>query len=141
MRISLVLTIAGIFTRKDKLDGPILAQSSEDMIRWASMRIEAVYPTLEHERAAQAVVDFFSARADTDAVILMGSCARQGRADSCLDFLILLLPEVFLQAKDAIAREWKEFYTSAETFRALQQVGKYSHVDLDLIDGRFVPKP
>jgi predicted nucleotidyltransferase len=106
------------------------------------MQIQAVYPTLEHERAARAVVDFFSAQAETDAVILMGSCAR-GKAvrDSCLDFLILLQPEVFPLAKDAIAREWEEFYTSAETFRSLHQVGKYSHVDLDLIDGRFVPKP
>jgi hypothetical protein len=57
------------------------------------MRIQAVYPTLEHEQAAR---------------------------DSCLDFLVLLRPEVF---------------------RALLQVGKYSHVDLDFIDGRFVPKP
>src|SRR5258708_2279603 len=106
------------------------------------MRIQAVYPTLEHERAARAVVDFFSALAETDAVILMGSCAR-GKAvrDSCLDFLILLRPEVFPLAKDALERQWKEFYTSAQTFRVLQQVGKYSHVDLGLIDGRFVPKP
>ncbi len=106
------------------------------------MRIQAVYPTLEHEQATRAVVDFFSAQADTDAVILMGSCAR-GKAvpDSCLDFLILLQPEVFPRAMDALERQWKEFYTSAEPFRALQQVGKYSHVDLCLIDGCFVPKP
>src|SRR5258708_16296315 len=106
------------------------------------MIIQLVYPTLEQERAAGAVVDFFSAQADTDAVILMGSCAR-GKAvrDSCLDFLILLQPEVFPRAKDALKREWREFYTSAETFRALQQVGKYSHVTLGLIDGRFIPNP
>src|SRR5258708_19404273 len=106
------------------------------------MRIQAVYPTLEHERAAGAVVDFFSAQADTDAVILMGSCAR-GKAvrDSCLDFLILLQPEVFPRAKDALKREWREFYTSAGTFRALRQGGKYSHVDLGPIDWRFLPQP
>jgi hypothetical protein len=40
------------------------------------MRIQAVYPTLEHEQASWAVVDFFSAQDDTDAVILMGACAR-----------------------------------------------------------------
>ncbi len=106
------------------------------------MRIQAVYPTLEHEQAAQAVVDFFSAYADTEAVILIGSCAR-GKAvrDSCLDFLVLVRPEVFLLAKDALAQQWEEFYTTAEVFHALLQVGKYSHVDLDFIDGRFVPKP
>ncbi|HKF38099.1 MAG TPA: hypothetical protein VKB35_14485, partial [Ktedonobacteraceae bacterium] len=106
------------------------------------MSIQAVYPTLEHERAAQAVVDFFSADGGTEAVILMGSCAR-GKAvrDSCLDFRVLLRPEVFLLEKDTLAQQWKEFYTTADIFRALLQVGKYSHVDLDFIDGRFVPKP
>ncbi len=105
------------------------------------MRIQAVYPTQQHEQAARAVVDFFAAREDTDAVIFMGSCAR-GKAvrGSCLDFLILLRPDVFPLAKGALERQWKEFYTSAETFRILQQMGKYSHVDLDFIDGRFVPK-
>ncbi len=38
-------------------------------------------------------------------------------------------------------QQWEEFYTTAEVFHALLQVGKYSHVDLDFIDGRFVPKP
>src|SRR6266699_4109842 len=105
------------------------------------MGIQAVYPTHEHEQAARAVVDFFAAREDTDAVILMGSCAR-GKAvrGSCLDFLILLQTDVFSLAKDPLERQWKEFYSSAETFRILQQVGKYSHVDLDFIDGRLAPK-
>src|SRR5260370_7160004 len=105
------------------------------------MGIEAVYTTHEHEQAGRAVVDFFAARDDTDAVILMGSCAR-GKAvrGCCVDFLILLRPDVFPRGKDPLERQWKEFYTSAETFRVLQQLGKYSHVDLDFIDGRFVPK-
>src|SRR5260370_18569224 len=104
------------------------------------MRIQAGYPTLEPERAARAVVDFFSALAETDAVILMGSCAR-GKAvrDSCLDFLILLRPEVFPLAKDALERQWKEFYTSALTFRVLHDVGHYSHLDLGLINGPLCP--
>src|SRR6266851_7072573 len=76
------------------------------------MRIQAVYPTHEHEQAAQAVVDF----------------------------IILLQPDVLPLAKDALEQRWEEFYTSAETFRLLQQMGRYSHVDLDFIDGRFVPK-
>ena len=76
------------------------------------MRIQAVYPTQQHEQAARAVVDFFAAREDTDAVILMGSCAR-GKAvpGSCLDFLILLRPDVLPLAKDALERQWEEFYS------------------------------
>ena len=107
-----------------------------------SMQIRAAYPTVEHERAAQAIVDFFAARAETEAIILMGSCAR-GKAvrDSCLDMLILLRPEVFSQRKNALAQQWETFYSTTEMFRVLRQVGKYSHVDLDFIDGRFVPGP
>ncbi len=106
------------------------------------MHLRATYPTAEHERAAQAIVDFFSARPDTEAIILMGSCAR-GKAvrGSCLDILILMQPEVFSQAKPALEQQWENFYTTAETFNMLWQVGKYSHVDLDFIDGQFVPQP
>lgn len=34
------------------------------------------YPTREHERAAGVIVDFFTARDETDAVLLVNSCAR-----------------------------------------------------------------
>jgi len=100
----------------------------------------AVYPTPEHERAAQAIVDFFSARPEVETVILVGSCAR-GRAtrDSCLDVRILACPEVLSHA--ALEQRWKNFYATAGVFRALQQVGKYSHVDLDFTDGHFEPRP
>ena len=40
------------------------------------MRIGAKYPTVEHERASKAIVNFFSKVPDVEAVILTGSCAR-----------------------------------------------------------------
>ena len=48
------------------------------------------YPTDAHARAADAIVEFFATRAETDAVLLVNSCAR-GKAtrDSCLDIAVL----------------------------------------------------
>lgn len=87
-------------------------------------------------------MDFFSARSDIEAVILYGSCAR-GKAsrDSCLDILVLVYPEVLSTKKAVLEQQWNEFYQTREVFKALGHVGRYSHVDLDFIDGRFTPRP
>lgn len=105
------------------------------------MRMLAKYPTVEHEKASKAIVNFFSKRSDIEAVILTGSCAR-GKAtrDSCLDIAILTRPEIFPNKKTALEREWNKYYETSEVFKSLRQVGKYSHVDLDFIDGDFEPK-
>jgi predicted nucleotidyltransferase len=106
------------------------------------MQISATYPTIEHTQASEVVVDFFSVCPDVEAVILIGSCAR-GKAtpDSCLDFLVLVLPEVLSTEKAALEQRWSNFYETEDVFKVLRQVGKYSHVDLDFINGCFVPKP
>jgi predicted nucleotidyltransferase len=106
------------------------------------MRIQAVYPTVEHEKASKAVVDFFSKFSDIETVILKGSCAR-GKAtrDSCVDVAVLLQPKVFSRRKTVLEQEWNRFYETAEVFESLRQVGKYSNVELDFIDGNFKPKP
>jgi predicted nucleotidyltransferase len=110
---------------------------------WLSgMQISAVYPTIEHKRASESIVSFFSNRPDVEAVILKGSCARGKAApDSCLDIAVLMLPEVFLTEKDALEQQWNSFYDHEEVFKALRRVGKFSHVDLDFTDGSFVPQP
>jgi predicted nucleotidyltransferase len=107
-----------------------------------AIKVAAAYPTSEHAQAARAIVEFFSAFSETEAVILMGSCAR-GKAsrDSCLDILILLRPEVFRSAREILGRRWEEFYATAVVFQTLRQSGKYSHVDLEFVDGHFEPRP
>jgi predicted nucleotidyltransferase len=106
------------------------------------MHAIAKYPTIEHEKASNAIVNFFSKRSEAEAVILTGSCAR-GKAtrDSCLDIAVLMQPENFLKEKTALEQLWNRYYSTAEVFKSLRQVGKYSHVDLDFIDGDFKPKP
>jgi len=104
------------------------------------MNTKPAYPSLEHDQAARVVVDFFSGK-PIDAVILTCSCAR-GKAsrDSCLDISILLSPEDFTTRRDALERQWDQFYESEEVFQHLHRVGKYSHVDLDFTEGHFQPQ-
>ena len=105
------------------------------------MRIGTKYPTAEHERASKAIVSFFSKVPDVEAVILTGSCAR-GRAtkDSCLDIMVLLPPKASARKRSRLERRWSDFYENSAVFSNLQRVGRYSHVDLDFVDGCFVPK-
>ena len=106
------------------------------------MKIGAQYPSIEHEQAAEATTEFFSAFPDVEAVILVGSCAR-GKAslDSCLDITILVAPESPVAKRSLLEQRWDDFYEKANIFKTLQKVGKYSHVDLSFIDGCFMPKP
>ena len=99
-----------------------------------------VYPTPDHERAASAIRDHFAARGDIEAVLLVGSTAR-GKAsrDSCLDITVLARPEILASRRAGIEQQWNACHMSADVFRALRSVGKYSHVDLDVINGCFVP--
>ena len=98
------------------------------------------YPTKEHENAAKAIVDFFSTIPKVEAIILYGSCAR-GKAskDSCLDILIIVPPEVLGSDRDFLEKQWEEHYNTEDVFRSLSEIGRYSHVDLDIINGCFKP--
>lgn len=105
------------------------------------MQLDAKYPTAEHKKASETIVGFFSESPAVEAVILTGSCAR-GKAtpDSCLDILVLMLPEVFSTEKAGLEQRWSRFYKNEDIFRALRQVGRYSHVDMEFTDGYFVPR-
>ena len=100
--------------------------------------MEARYPTAEHEAAASAAVTFFSGRPETEAVLLTCSCAR-GKAsrDSCLDLAVLVLPGI---DKGPLKQAWNEFHETQPVFKAIKQVGKYTHVDLEFTDGCFTPE-
>ncbi len=105
------------------------------------MNLSPAFPTPEHEKAAQAIVEFFVGGFHIDAVLLTNSCAR-GKAtrDSCLDMNVLVAPEMLKAQRDALEKRWNEFDTSAPVFKALRAVGMYSEVHLDFLDGAFEPK-
>jgi predicted nucleotidyltransferase len=96
------------------------------------------YPTVEHEAAAEAIVAFFRNQPETEAVLLVNSCAR-GKAtpDSCLDVLVLA-PVEEVRTLDA---RWRAFFAHEEAFRRLRRTGKFSELHLDIADGVFIPIP
>lgn len=96
------------------------------------------YPTPEHARAAEAVVQFFARLPETDAVLLTCSCAR-GKAsrDSCLDVSVL----VPARERGRVEALWEAQHRQADVYRRLEAVGRYSHVDLVVLDGEFAPGP
>ena len=101
-------------------------------------RLRPSYPTPEHERAALAITAYFSRQPQIDAVILVNSCAR-GKAgrDSCLDILVLALPETSAEERAELEKEWERFYAEREVFRDLIAAGKYAEVHLDIGDGVY----
>ena len=106
------------------------------------MGFSAAYPTIEHRRAAELIVGACSQHPDTEAVILVGSCARgKARWDSCLDVMILVLPEVLAAKRGDLEHWWESLYQSEPAFQALRRLAKFSHVDLEFVDGRFAPGP
>jgi predicted nucleotidyltransferase len=105
------------------------------------MHLQAKYPTPEHQAAAETIVKFFSAKFELEAVLLVNSCAR-GKAtrDSCLDIVVLARPEILRVQLAAIESAWEEFEQTDASIAAMKQVGKYSVVHPDFIDGVFAPR-
>src|SRR5438552_3819190 len=104
------------------------------------MKLQAAYPTPQHEHAAQAIIAFFSRLPETEVVLLVNSCAR-GKAtkDSCLDIVVLALPEVLAHKREELEAAWEVFYRTGEVFRDLEAAGKFAEVHLDIIDGQYTP--
>lgn len=101
------------------------------------MTAHPAYPTLEHERAAHAIRDFFAGQPAVDLVLLTNSCAR-GKAtpDSCLDIAVIVeegTPVVPLETG------WWAFHATAPAVAALGAVGAFSDVHLDILDLKVEP--
>jgi predicted nucleotidyltransferase len=105
------------------------------------MKLEAKYPTQEHQRAAETILDFFVSNYKIDAVLLVNSCAR-GKAtrDSCLDIIMLAKPEPSRSQLKDLEAGWGELEKSNQTIQDLYKVGKYSVVHPDFIHGVFLPR-
>jgi predicted nucleotidyltransferase len=98
------------------------------------------YPSAEHEEAAREIVEFFASTFDIDAVLLVNSCAR-GKAtrDSCLDLVVLTKPASLHRQQRELQAGWDTFNGTSRAIAALREVGRYSVVHLDFIDGVFAP--
>jgi predicted nucleotidyltransferase len=95
------------------------------------------YPTTAHQRAAEAIVEYFESRGYVDAVLLTNSCARgKATADSCLDMAVLVQSSASVTEID---RVWEQHYRTEPVFDELRTVGRFSEVHLDVITGEFKP--
>lgn len=105
------------------------------------MKLEPAYPTLEHQKAAEAIVEHFVSNYKIDTVLLVNSCAR-GKAtrDSCLDIVMLANPDDQRSSLQALESGWEEFEKSSQVIQDLYKVGKYSVVHPDFIHGVFTPQ-
>jgi predicted nucleotidyltransferase len=105
------------------------------------MELRAAYPTLEHQQAAVAIVDFLSAQFEIDAVLLVNSCARgQASRDSCLDIVALAQPDKLQPQRNEWQQRWEQFEQTDAALEELRHAGKYSVVHFDFIDGVFKPE-
>ncbi len=105
------------------------------------MQLQVTYPTLEHQNAADVIVDYFVSNYKIDAVLLVNSCAR-GKAtrDSCLDIVVLAKPDPSRSSLQTLEAGWVELEKSNQTIKDLYNAGKYSVVHPDFISGIFVPR-
>ena len=94
------------------------------------------YPTPAHAAAAQAIAERFAD--ETDAVLLLNSCAR-GKAspDSCLDIGLFLRPEQYAASGASLEKSWENWYAATPAFRALEAAGYFAEVHLDVINGIY----
>ena len=104
------------------------------------MKLEVVYPTSDHQKAAEAITEYFVSNFKIDAVLLVNSCAR-GKAtrDSCLDIIMLARPDPSRSQIRELEAGWDEFEKSSQAVQVLYKAGKYSVVHPDFIHGVFVP--
>ena len=129
-------------TEEPEARGDNARHGGEESAVMTNVPLRAAYPTPAHERAAQAVVAVFSGLTGSEAVILTGSCAR-GKAtrDSCLDIVVLACSEIDRKGRRALEAQWERAYQTDVAFAELRSAGRYSHVDLEITDGRFVEHP
>jgi hypothetical protein len=98
----------------------------------------ALYPTPQHQRAADEVTAFFSEHPDTEAVLLTNSCARgKATVDSCLDMQVLTRTDRVA----ALEREWLRFVAHSSAVADLHATGRWTELHLDVGDGEFEVRP
>ena len=106
----------------------------------SSYPLNPAYPTPQHAGAAGAAARFFSEDPAVEAVLLMGSCARGKAApSSCVDLLVLLRPENFAYERARLEVRWQERYPGDAVYQEMLALDRFTHIDLDIIDGIFDP--
>ncbi len=95
------------------------------------------YPTLLHEKAANKMVEIFSRDKSVMSILLTCSCAR-GKAskDSCLDICLIVKNKNDIKN---IKSKFNKVYGRDKILKGLSRAGKYSHIDIEITDGKIIP--
>src|SRR5436189_2607808 len=98
------------------------------------------FPTEFHREVAELAVDFFSAHAHVDTILVVNSCAR-GRAvaGSDLDLAVLIVPTAASQEVQCLTTLWQEFVATHPLIHRFRSTGRFTQVHLDVFDGRMAP--
>lgn len=101
---------------------------------------EPQYPSDTHRAAAESVVDFCAADSSTQAVLLVGSCARGvASPESCVDITVLVAPgDLSVNGTNVLAR-FEDFVARDPACVALSEAVPWSGIDLDVCTGLFEP--
>ena len=104
------------------------------------MTVSLRFPTELHRRVADLAADFFSAQAHVDTILVVNSCARdQAVAGSDLDMAVLITPEAASQEIPAMTMKWEQFMATQTLVHEFRSSGQFTHVHLDVFDGRLKP--
>ncbi|MBM3189053.1 MAG: hypothetical protein FJZ90_10070 [Chloroflexi bacterium] len=100
------------------------------------------YPSLEHQDAIEAIVDYFAPDSRVQAVILTGSCARGVAAlQSCVDISVLVSPDDLAAFRREERSSFERFVHGDPACIALARVVPWSAVDVEFVSGEFGPGP
>jgi len=99
---------------------------------------DQLFPTKIHQSAATEFVSLFSKDKNVMAILLTCSCDR-GKAEksSCVDFALVVNDYKY---KKALEKKFEEFKKTSKNYKKLDKFYKYTHIDLDIINGVFKPK-
>jgi predicted nucleotidyltransferase len=98
------------------------------------------FPTNLHHDAAAAVAEYFRNNTAVDTVLIVNSCARgQAVADSDLDLAILVAPGTSHGEMKRMEEAWSSYSTNMPAIVKFRQSSQFSHVHLDVIDGKYAP--
>ena len=104
-------------------------------------QLAGIYPSPAHKGAAETIVGYFRQTAETEAVLLVNSCAR-GRAtrDSRLDLIVYFTPEALAGHGQRLKDQWLAFCQTDQRIARLREVGRFANVHLDMVDGQYAPR-
>lgn len=102
---------------------------------------QPIFPTAQHQQAAETAARFFEGRSLVDSVLVTNSIARGNAVPgSDLDMNVLLGADASQAQADELQAEWDGFRAADPILRAFEASGPFMHVHLDVTLGQFVPE-